>query len=73
VNHEVSSLIPIDFILAVTDLFAGLTLTLHKSQVHCFGVKQWWTCSSLTSAPLPADAGCETFEWIVSTVGIYCI
>jgi len=41
-------------------LFGGMTLTLRKSQVHCSGVMQWWNCSSLISAPLPADAGSET-------------
>jgi len=38
---------------------------LHKSQVHCAGVMQWWACSSLMSAPLSAEAGCETCERIV--------
>jgi len=42
--------------------FASITLTLHKSQVHCSDVMQWWACSSLISAPLPAEAGCKTFE-----------
>ena len=36
-----------------------------KSQVHCSGVMQWWACSSLMSAPLLAEAGCETCERIV--------
>jgi len=39
-----------------------LTLTLNKSQLHCSGVMQWWARSSLMSAPLPAEAGCETCE-----------
>jgi len=30
-----------------------------------YGVMQWWTCSSLMSAPLPAVAGCKTCEWVV--------
>jgi len=25
-------------------LFAGMTLTLHKIEVHCPGVMQWWAC-----------------------------
>jgi len=45
--------------------FAGMTLTLHNSQIHRSGVIQWWACSSLTSAYLPAEAGCETCEQIV--------
>ena len=24
-----------------------MTLTVHKSHVHCFGIMQWWACSSL--------------------------
>jgi len=28
-----------------------MTLTLHKNQVHCSGVMQWWDCSSLRSNP----------------------
>jgi len=31
--------------------FADMTLTLHKSQVHCFGNMQLWACSSLMFAP----------------------
>jgi len=30
----------------VMPLFADMTLTLHKSQIHCSVVKQWWACSS---------------------------
>jgi len=37
-----------------------MALTLHKSQVHCSGVMQYWDCSSLISDPLPAEASCET-------------
>jgi len=29
-------------------------------QVHCSVVMQWWDCSSLISAPFPAEADCET-------------
>ena len=35
---KVSSLI--DLILAMTISFAGLTLTLHKSRIHCSGIMQ---------------------------------
>jgi len=45
-----------------------MSLTLHKNQVQCSGVMQWWgdkPCRSLTSTPLPAEAGCETCEEIV--------
>jgi len=45
--------------------FAGMKLTLHKSQVHSYSVMQWWACSSLISPPLPAEVGCESREWIV--------
>ena len=38
-------------------LFASITLTLHKRQVHCSGVMQWWVCSSLMRPLLPAKAG----------------
>jgi len=46
-------------------LFANMTLALHKSQVHCFGNTHLRVCTSLMSAPLPAEAGCETRERIV--------
>jgi len=36
------------------------TLTLHKNQVRCSGVMQWWDCSSFISAPLPAETDCQT-------------
>jgi len=42
-----------------------MTLTLHKSQVHCSGDIQWWVRSSFMFAPSPAEAGCETCERIV--------
>jgi len=31
----------IDLILAMTVFFAGMRLTLHKSQVHSYSVMQW--------------------------------
>jgi len=40
-------------------LFAGMTLTLHKRQIHCSGVIQWWACSSLMSPLLSAKAGAK--------------
>ena len=53
---EASSLIPINWFNSCNQsLFAGMTLTLHKSQVHCSGVMQWWACSSLISASVPAE------------------
>jgi len=42
-----------------------MTLTLHKSQVHCTGVTQWWACSSLVPALFSAEAGCETGKRVV--------
>jgi len=42
-----------------------MTLTLHETQVHSNDVMQWWNCSSLVSAPLRAEGGCETCERIV--------
>jgi len=51
-----------------------MKLTLHKSQIHRYGVMQWWACSSLMYPPLPADRG-----WLrksradCSTVGLYCV
>jgi len=49
----------------MTVFFAGIKLTLHKSQVHSYSVMQWWACSSLMSPPLLAEVGCESREWIV--------
>ena len=64
---EVKSLIPIliELVLSMTVYFPAW-LTLHKSQLHCFGITPWWTAyGSLMSAHLPAEAGCETWERIV--------
>jgi len=30
----------------MTVFFAGMKLTLHKSQVHSYSVMQWWACCS---------------------------
>jgi len=40
----------------------GTTFTLHKSQVHYSGDRQWWDYRSLVPAPLPAGTGqgCQT-------------
>jgi len=63
---EVGILIPIYWFDSCNDsFFAGMKLTLHKSQVHSCRVMQWWACSSLMSPPLPAEAGCESGERIV--------
>jgi len=41
VNREISSFILISWVNSYSDsLFADMTLTLHKSQVHCFGKMQ---------------------------------
>jgi len=52
-------------ILVLTVFFAGMKLTLHKSQVHSYSVMQWWACSSLMSLALPAETGCKSRERIV--------
>ena len=47
---EINSLIPIIWLNSCNySLFASMTLTLHKIQVHCFGIMQWWACSSLNT------------------------
>jgi len=40
-------------------------LTLHASQVHCFGVMHWWACSSLLSAPMLAEESGQTCDRFV--------
>jgi len=63
---EVSSLFLMNWFNSYNDsLFAEMTPTQHKGQFPCSGVIPWWACSSLMSAPLPAEAGCETCEQIV--------
>ena len=45
---DISSSIPFNWLNYCNDsLFAGMTLTLHKIQVLCSGVIQWWACRSL--------------------------
>jgi len=45
---EISSLIVVTWVNSCNDSwFADVTLTLHKSQVHCSGNMQWWACSLL--------------------------
>jgi len=34
-----------------------MTSTVHKNQIHCPGVVQWWVCSSLMFAALLACRG----------------
>ena len=60
-------------------LFAGMTLTLHKSQVHCSGVMQWWACSSLIHCffacrgrlpNLRADCSTVDLHWVTNTAKI---
>jgi len=63
---EVGILIPIIRFDSCNDsFFAGMKLTLHKSQVHSYSVMQWWACSSLMSLPLPAEVGCKSREQVV--------
>jgi len=60
---KTSSLIPTERLRFWNDgLFAGMTLTLHKNQFHWSGVMQWWACSSLMTAHLPAETVWQTFE-----------
>ena len=63
-KFDVNSSIPINwFISCYNILFAGMTLTRHKSKVHCPGVMQCWACSSLMSAHLPAGIGVARGAW----------
>ena len=40
-------IIPINWFDSCNDsFFAGMKLTLHKSQLHSYSVMQWWACSS---------------------------
>jgi len=62
---EVGILIPINWFDSCNDsFFAGMKLTLHKSQFHSYGVMQWSACSSLMSPPLSTEEGCESRERI---------
>jgi len=53
------------------DLVLAMTMFLPIWNSHCTEVRftayvmQWWACSSLMSPPLPAEACCESREWIV--------
>ena len=63
---KVAILIPINWFDSCNDsFFAGVKLTLNKSQVHSYSVMQWWACSLLMSLPLPAEVFCESRERIV--------
>jgi len=46
--------------------FAGMKLTLHKSQVHSYSVMQWWACSALM---------CPLLQRRVAKVvsGLFCV
>jgi len=49
-KRKISSFILISWVNSCNDsLSADITLTLHKSQVHCSGNMQWLACSSLNS------------------------
>jgi len=45
--------------------FAGMNLTLNKSQVHSCTVMQWWACCSLMYPPLSAEVACGSRERIL--------
>jgi len=63
---EVGILFPINWFDSCNDsFFAGMKLTLHKSQVHSCSVRQWWAWGSLMSPRLPAEVGCESRKRIV--------
>jgi len=62
---EVGILTPINWFDSCNNsIFACMKLTLHKSEVHCCSIMQWWACSSLMSPPLHAEVGCESRERI---------
>jgi len=48
-----------------------MTLTLHKSQVHCSGVMQWRACISLHS--LACRGRLQNFRAVCSSIGLYCV
>jgi len=63
---EAGILIPINWFESYNDsFFAGMKLTLHKSQVHTYSLMQWWACSSLMPPPLCAEVGCKSRERII--------
>ena len=71
---EYSSLISINWFNSCNDsLFASITLTLHKNQVHCSDVMQWWTCSPLMSAPIACRGRLQNLRAGRSTIGLYCV
>ena len=58
----------------IDSVFVGMTLTMHKNQVYCPGVVQWWVCSSLISAALAVCRGkLRNLHTDCSTVWLYCI
>jgi len=68
-KREISSLILIGWVNFCNDsLFADMTLTMHKSRVHCFDNMQLWACSSLNPLLLclqrqVAKLGSEFYYW----------
>jgi len=55
-KSEDRSLIPITWFNSCNDsVFAGMTITLRKNQIHYCGVMQRWACSSLMSAALQTN------------------
>jgi len=58
----------------IDSLFAGMTPTMRKNQVHCPGVMQWCVCSSFMSAALLVCWGkLRNLRADCSTVGLHCI
>ena len=52
-------------------LFTDMTLTLHKSQVHCFGNVQLWACSlAVHSCPLCPQRQVAKLGSEFSTIGL---
>jgi len=67
-KRKSSSSILISWLTSCNDnLVVDMTLTSHKTQVHCSGNMRWWACSSLD--PLPcmqrqaANFGSELFYY----------
>jgi len=73
-KSEISSLILTSWINSWNDrLFADMTLTMHKNQVHWFGNMLLWASQFTKSASLPAGAGCKTREWIVAFFTVFVL
>jgi len=52
----------------MTVLFADMTITLHLSRGSLFWGHAVMSLQFTNSAPLPAEAGCKTWERIVLTL-----